>query len=331
MLLAHEAATTPAARPKRRLVINQPIIVGCSAAAIFLALSLLHNGFLSPNNLINLVHDVAVLGILSVGTATVVIGGGIDLSMVSIIGVSIALLFVLVADGVPTPLAVALTAGAALLSGAANGALIAYVEIPPLFTALTAGTIGLGLGQYFVFSDASIIMPKTIGWLSELGAGKIAGVPISLFLFLIIAAGAHFLLKYTARATEEEFSGFVRARFERAALPKSDMIVSEIPLSGAGKISTLLLRRKTVASTFQEELDRLGPGDRVHAAVVDDRLAGEVVMLTCSAPCAVGEDRRAEAAAALNGYGTEFRWANDVAVGDEAERGDGRQVEAGCL
>jgi ABC-type xylose transport system permease subunit len=195
MLLAPESATLPAARRKRRLVLNRPMIVGCSAAAIFLALSLLQNGFLSPNNLINLVHDVAVLGILSVGTATGVIGGGIDLSMVSIIGVSIALLFVLVADGVPAPLAIALTAGAALLSGAANGALIAYVEISPL----------------------------------------------------------------------------------------------------------------------------------------DDRLAGEVVMMTCSAPCALDEDRRAEAAAALNGYGIEFRCTNDVAVGDEAERGDGRQIEAVCL
>jgi ribose transport system permease protein len=195
--LAHEAAAAPAAPPTRRLIMNQPMIVGCLAAAIFLALSLLQSGFLSPNNLINLVRDVAVLGILSVGMATVVMGRGIDLSMVPIMAVSIALLFVLVANGVATPLAFALAAGAAVLSGAANGALIAFVEIPPLFTTLAMGTIVLGLGQYFVFSNASIIMPKAVGWLSALGAGKIAGIPVSVFLFLLTAAGAHFVLKYT--------------------------------------------------------------------------------------------------------------------------------------
>jgi hypothetical protein len=77
-------------------------------------------------------------------------------------------------------------------------------------------------------------------------------------------------------------------------------------------------------------LDRPGLADRLHVAVVDDRLTGEVVMVTCSTPFAADEDRRAEAAAALNGYAAEFRWTNDVALcdGDEVERGDGRQVEA---
>src|SRR5262249_16312857 len=53
------------------------------------------------------------------------------------------------------------------------------------------------LGQYFVFSNASVIAPKAIGWLSALGAGSVVGVPISVFLFLIIAAVAHLFLNRT--------------------------------------------------------------------------------------------------------------------------------------
>jgi hypothetical protein len=117
-----------------------------------------------------------------------------------------------------------------------------------------------------------------------------------------------------------------------AASPKrrSVTILSEMPQSGPGKISKLLLRRKTITSTVRGELDRPGLAGRLHVAVVGDRLAGEVVMVTCSTPCAADEDRRAEAAAALNGLAIEFRRTNDLAVcdGDEAERGDGRQVEA---
>jgi ribose transport system permease protein len=198
MSLARETApVAPAVAVKLRLGWNQATIVACLAAAIFLALSFFLNGFLSPSNLINLVRNVAVLGILSVGMATVVIGRGIDLSMVPIMAVSVAFLFVLVADGVATPWAVALAAGAALPCGAANGALIAYLEIPPLFTTLAMGTVTLGLGQYFVFSNASVTAPKAIGWLSALGAGKIAGVPVSVFLLLVIAAAVHFFLKHT--------------------------------------------------------------------------------------------------------------------------------------
>jgi fatty-acyl-CoA synthase len=136
-------------------------------------------------------------------------------------------------------------------------------------------------------------------------------------------------LKPGARATEAELSDFVRARIvEQAAMPKSIMIVPEIPLSGPGKISKLLLRRRSIVATFQEELDQLGLADRVRAAVVDDRLAGEVVMLTCDDRPALDEGRRAEAAAALNGYAIEFRWADQVAVGDGAERVLRPQVEA---
>jgi len=109
------------------------------------------------------------------------------------------------------------------------------------------------------------------------------------------------------------------------------MTLSGMPLSGPGKISTLLQRRKTVASRVRKELHRSGLGDRVRAEVVGDLLAGEVVtVVTCSAPRAADEDRRAEAAAALNGYATGFRRTDNVAVcnGDEVDRGDGRHVEA---
>lgn len=191
------AAAAPVATARRGFVWSQATIVACLAAAMVVGLSLFLDGFLDSGNLINLVRNVAVLGILSAGMAAVVIGRGIDLSMVPIMAVSVALLFVLVAGGVATPWAVVLAAGAAALCGAANGALIAYFEIPPLFTTLAMGTVALGFGQYFVFSNASVIAPKAIGWLSTLGAGRIAGIPLSVFLFLIVAAVAHFLLKQT--------------------------------------------------------------------------------------------------------------------------------------
>jgi hypothetical protein len=124
---------------------------------------------------------------------------------------------------------------------------------------------------------------------------------------------------------------FVRGRIlERAAVPKSIMIVPEVPLSGPGKISKLLLRRKAVAAVFQEELDRLGLADCVRSEVVEDRLAGELVMLSCFGPASLDDGRRAQAAVALRGYAIQFRWAEDAAIPDRerTERGFDEQLDS---
>lgn len=176
---------------------SQATIVAVLACVMFLLFSVFLNGFFTPGNLITLVRNVAVLGILGVGMTTVIIGRGIDLSMAPIMAVSVALLFVLVDQGMSAPVAFALAASAAMLCGATNGFLIAYVEIPPLFTTLALGTVALGLGQYFVFSDASVAAPRAIGWLSELGSGRIVGIPVSIFLLIAFAGATHLFLKYT--------------------------------------------------------------------------------------------------------------------------------------
>ena len=188
MSLVRESPTSaPTAAPRRGLPWSQATIVALLAAAMFFALSIFLPGFLSPDNIINLVRNVAVLGILGIGMATVVIGRGIDLSMVPIMAVSVALLFVLVSSGVITPVAV-LLGGRGVAVRAANGA-DAYVEIPLLSHHARPGNGGARPRPIFsVFSNASVIAPKAIGWLSHLGGGRVAGVPISVFLLVAIAA-----------------------------------------------------------------------------------------------------------------------------------------------
>jgi len=189
--------TKPQRTERKRFEWSQAKIVVCLVGLTFALFSLTLNGFLTPSNLITLVRNVAVLGILGIGMTVVVIGRGVDLSMVPIMAVSIACLFVMVSSGVSLPLALVVAALTALLLGAVNGILIAYVEIPPLFTTLAMGTVVLGLGQYFVFSNAAVPAPEAIGWLSALGAGQIGGIPVSIFAFLALAILAHLFLKYT--------------------------------------------------------------------------------------------------------------------------------------
>lgn len=69
---------------------DQEIIVLALAVLLFLAFSALLPGFFTVGNLMNLVQNVSVLGILGVGMAVVIIGRGIDLAMVSNMAISIA-------------------------------------------------------------------------------------------------------------------------------------------------------------------------------------------------------------------------------------------------
>lgn len=214
----------------RRFEWSQATIVALLAGTMFVLFSIFLHGFLTPSNLITLVRNVAVLGILGIGMATVVIGRGIDLSMIPIMAVTVALLFVLVSAGVPLSAAILVAAGAALLLGALNGVLIAYVEIPALFTTLALGTVALGLGQYFVFDSVSVTAPRAIGMLSSLGTGRIAGIPLSIILFLALAVAIHLLLKYTHKGRFLFAVGDNPAAARNSGIPVRPLIVIQYAL-----------------------------------------------------------------------------------------------------
>ena len=81
--------------------LNQEQIVFVLWVALFATFAVALPGFLSYGNIITLIRSVAVLGILAVGMAIVIIGRGIDLSLIAIMAVSTALAFTLMTAGYP--------------------------------------------------------------------------------------------------------------------------------------------------------------------------------------------------------------------------------------
>jgi hypothetical protein len=76
------------------------------------------------------------------------------------------------------------------------------------------------------------------------------------------------------------------------------------------------LRRQAIAGVFQEELDRLAFSDAdIRATVEEDRLAGDIVVLSGGSTLDPG--RRESVAAALSGYAIQFRWADGGGAADE--------------
>jgi ribose transport system permease protein len=211
--------------------LNQEQIVFGLALLLCVGFALALPGFLTTNNLLNLVRSVSILGILGVAMGLVVIGRGIDLSLVALMAVSVAWTLHLITSGMP--LWQALVAGLAfsLFIGAINGWVIAYVEIPAIFATLAMGTLIYGFGRYFLFDLDVVYMPEAAKELLWLGQGTLLGVPVPIFLFAGVCYGGYLFLRHAraARYLRAVGDNILAARI--AGVPARPIIVMQYVLS----------------------------------------------------------------------------------------------------
>lgn len=175
---------------------RQGLIVLLLSVALFIAAALFLPGFFSAANMINLVRSVTLLGILAVAMGMVVIGRGIDLSIIAVMAMSNAWLLNLLNQHVPLWHALGWTLFAVVLIGCVNGALIAYGEIPALFATLATGTFVYGFGRSQLISQDVIYLPAGERGLAALGAAHLGGIPLEIVLFLLLALLMALLLRY---------------------------------------------------------------------------------------------------------------------------------------
>lgn len=155
---------------------------------MFAGFALFLHGFAQVDNLLTLLQNVAILGILGLGMAVVVIGRGIDISMIATLAVPSGLLLQLVANGHSLPSAAALSLGLTLAFGLVNGWLIAYAEVPSLFTTLASGLFLAGLGQGFIFQLEVVQWPAALDVIGWFGRGTLAGLPMPVVMFALAAS-----------------------------------------------------------------------------------------------------------------------------------------------
>ena len=118
-----------------RRALTQEVIVLMTSVVLLVVFSLALDNFLSAANMITLVRNVAVLGMLSLGMAIVVIGRGVDLSLIAVMAVSLTVSIVLATRGVGFVSALVVGLAFVVAVAVVMGFLIAYVEIPAIFVA----------------------------------------------------------------------------------------------------------------------------------------------------------------------------------------------------
>lgn len=180
---------------QKRFQFTQERIVLTIALLLFGCFAVFLDNFTSTDNLLTLVRSVSVLGILGIAMALVVIGRGIDLSLVAIMAMSVAWTLALIAKVDTVWLALLCGLGFALLLGLVNGLLVAYVEIPALFATLAMGTLAYGVGRFFLIDLDVIYLPEKAIWFRQIGQGSLLGIPTPILLFVLVAVSTSLFLK----------------------------------------------------------------------------------------------------------------------------------------
>lgn len=179
-------------------ILSQQVVVILISMFLAIGFSIFLPAFLTHLNILALLQNVAILGILSLGMAVIVISRGIDFSMVALLVVPSGLLLQLVQDGYPLSIALLATLMLAIAFGLINGFLIAYIEIPPLFTTLGTGIFLAGLGQAVFFPLDVVSWVPQMNSLDWMGSGEFLGIPKPIVMAIMAAiAMALFLRKTT--------------------------------------------------------------------------------------------------------------------------------------
>jgi ribose/xylose/arabinose/galactoside ABC-type transport system permease subunit len=152
--------------------------------------------FLKATNLINVIRQIAIIGIIGVGMTFVILTSGIDLSVGSIVGFVAVLSASMLRVGVPWFMAVPVGLLAGGILGAFNGFGITRGNLQPFI--MTLGMMVIARGVTMTYSQGQ---PISIGEAAEsfswLGAGDFLGIPVPVWLLLLVASLSGLVLTYT--------------------------------------------------------------------------------------------------------------------------------------
>ncbi len=162
--------------------------------ALFIALTIATPHFLTVINLSSVARQTAVINIMALGMTLVIITGGIDLSVGSMLGISGLFGCMAIQVGQPIALGIVIGIATGCLCGLLNGLMITGLRINPFI--VTLGTLEAYRGLALVVSKGLPVhgMPDAF---SFLGDGNLLGIPFSLWVLGACAIVMHFVLENT--------------------------------------------------------------------------------------------------------------------------------------
>ncbi|HEX4298652.1 MAG TPA: ABC transporter permease [Devosia sp.] len=146
--------------------------------------------FFAPQNLLNILEAVSVVGIAAIGATLVIVSGNLDLSVGSIISLGGLTCALPMLWGVPFELATLIGIATGCVAGAVNGLIVTYGRVNSFIVTLGTSSALAGLALY-ITDRHPINMPDASAWL---GQGQLGPLPVSVVVLIVLAVGTQLFL-----------------------------------------------------------------------------------------------------------------------------------------
>jgi ribose transport system permease protein len=240
----------------------QIVLVWLGIVVLFSALS--PDAFFASNNFRNIAISVAILAVLGVGTTFIIITGGIDLSMGSVLvfsGVVASMAMERMGDGQGWGVAlvgILVALGSGLGWGLVNGFLVAKAKVPPMI--VTLGTFGAALGLAQVLTGGIDLRAAPDVLVDSVGFGAILGIPILVLIAVVIVIAGIITLHRTRFGLHTCAVGSNAEACRRVGINVDRQLIKVYALAGvlaglAGLLNLTFFRSTTIAGHSLTNLD----------------------------------------------------------------------------
>ena len=262
--LGPDAAVAPAARAKRRVQLQEAALPVVVLGLIIAGTIADRDAFLTRDNMLTILTQASVVGVVAVGMTFVIATGGIDLSVGSMLAAA-SIAGGLVGEQQSAPFMLG-ALGFGLLLGLINGVAISYGRIVPFIATLAmfAGARGLAIWM----SDRTPISLRELDVVRDIGRGELLGpIPNAALVFLLVTAFGWVLLNRTRYGRHVIAVGGNREAARMAGIRPKPIVTSVYVMSGlcVGISAILLSGRLGSASPVSGNLLEL---DAIAAVVI---------------------------------------------------------------
>ncbi|WP_438352274.1 ABC transporter permease [Microbacterium sp. CJ88] len=238
--------------------------------------------FLTVRNAENVIAAASIVAVLAVGQFFVILTGGIDLSVGSILAMSTVIVALTLQTGMSAGLSIAFTLLCCALAGLVNGLLVVWLRIPPFIATLAMMSAVKGFS--YIIQSTSLIQILDKSFIEVFATGTILGMKTPVAIFLLVMVVAALVAKFTTFGRSLYAIGGNPEAARLSGLPVARNLIITYTMSGflaglAGLIAAAQLRQGSSLIGVGYELDAIaavvvggaslmgGKGDPISAVI----------------------------------------------------------------
>jgi ribose transport system permease protein len=208
------------------------------------ALTIYSPFFLTKDNLLNVIDQVSVLGVLALGMTAVIVIGGIDLSVGAVLALAMMVLGWLSHDGgLPMSIAIVGALATGALAGWVNGAMTTYAKLPAFIATLAMFSVARGLANVITDGQQIVGFPTSF---DNLASSRLFGwISATVALLILLYLAGHAFLRYRANGRALYALGGSPEVARLAGLPTRRLTIAVYAATGllAGVAAVILAMR----------------------------------------------------------------------------------------